>query len=57
MENGNLTDSMKESRRRKRVAEEMDRLIKERNIRMEEVDSTQWHQLIIEAEKLANERI
>ena len=52
-----LRDSMKESQRRKRVAEEMDKLIKERNIRMEEVDSTKWHQLIIEAEKLANERI
>jgi hypothetical protein len=52
-----LKDSMKESQRRKRVAEEMDKLIKERNIRMEEVDSTKWHQLIIEAEKLANERI
>ena len=52
-----LKDSMKESQRRTRVAEEMDKLIKERNIRMEEVDSTKWHQLIIEAEKLASERI
>ena len=52
-----LKDSMKESKRRKLVAEEMDRLIKEKNICISEVDSTRWHQLIIEAEKLANERI
>ena len=50
-----LTDSMRESRRKKRVAEYMDKLMKERNIRIEEVDSTIWHQLVRDAEKLVKD--
>ena len=50
-----LKDSMRESSRRKRVAEYMDKLMKERNIRIEEVDSTMWHRLIRDAEKLAKD--
>ena len=45
--------SMMESKRKKKVAECLDRLMKERNIRIEEVDSTQWHRLVLDAEKLA----
>ena len=50
-----LTDSMRESRRKKRVAEYMDKLMKERNIRIEEVDSTVWHQLVRDAENLVKD--
>jgi septal ring factor EnvC (AmiA/AmiB activator) len=54
-----LRDSMKESQRRKRVAEYLDKLMKERNIRIEEIDSTMWHQLVRDAENLVknDERI
>jgi hypothetical protein len=48
-----LKISMTESKRRKKVAECLDKLMKERNIRIEEVDSTKWHQLVLDAEKLA----
>jgi len=51
MEN-NLKASMKESQRRKRVAEYLDKLMKERNIRIEEIDSTGWHRLVRDAENL-----
>jgi hypothetical protein len=54
-----LRDSMKESQRKKRVAEYLDKLMKERNIRIEEIDSTGWHQLVRDAENLVknDERI
>ena len=54
-----LRASMKESQRKKRVAEYLDKLMKERNIRIEEIDSTGWHQLVRDAENLVknDERI
>lgn len=48
-----LRDSVKESKRRKKVAECLDKLMKERNIRIEEVDSSAWHKLILDAESMA----
>lgn len=53
MEDEALKISMEESRRKKKVAECLDRLMKERGIRIEEVDSTKWHQLVLDAERLA----
>ena len=53
MEDEDLMLSMMESKRKKKVAECLDKLMKERNIRIEEVDSTKWHQLVLDAEKLA----
>ena len=53
MDDEALKISMTESKRRKKVAECLDKLMKERNIRIEEVDSTKWHQLVLDAEKLA----
>lgn len=50
-----LIESMQESRRKKRVAEYVDELMKKRNIRIEEVDSTVWHQLVRDAEKLVKD--
>ena len=50
-----LTDSMRESRRKKRVAEYMDKLMKERNIRIEEIDLVVWHQLVRDAENLVKD--
>lgn len=47
-----LRDSVKESKRRKKVAECLDKLMKERNIRIEEVDSSAWHKLILDAESM-----
>jgi len=48
-----LKDSMIESKRKKKVAECLDRLMKERKIKIAEVDSTQWHTLVLDAERLA----
>ena len=59
MMDNDLGASMKESQRRKRVAEYLDKLMKERNIRIEDIDSTGWHQLVRDAENLVknDERI
>ena len=48
-----LNLSLKESKRKKRIIECLDRLIQERNIRISECDSSQWHQLVLDAERLA----
>jgi len=50
-----LTDSMRESRRKKRVAEYVDELMKKRNIRIEEIDLVVWHQLVRDAENLVKD--
>ena len=48
-----LNLSLKESKRKKRIIECLDRLIQERNIQISECDSSQRHQLIFDAERLA----
>jgi hypothetical protein len=53
MEDEALKLSMIESKRKKKVAECLDRLMKERKIKIAEVDSTQWHKLVLDAERLA----
>jgi hypothetical protein len=47
-----LRDSMRESIRRKKLSECMDRLIKERGIKIGEVDIVEWHRLVSDAERL-----
>ena len=47
-----LRDSMKQSQHRRRLADIMDKLMKERDIKISETDSTAWHQLINDAERI-----
>ena len=47
-----LNQSLQESKRKKRIIECLDRLIQERNIRISECDSSQWHRLILDAESM-----
>jgi hypothetical protein len=48
-----LKHSLDESKKKKRIMECLDRLIRERNIRISECDTSQWHQLVLDAERLA----
>ena len=47
--------STQTSKNRKRLAEIVDQLMKERNIKIEHCDVTVWHQLIRDAEAIAFE--